>query len=95
MSLNIRIVTIAVLGALTVGGVATAAELAGPARPGAVVTADGAVAGGPQQPADAGAQNVVIGGGVSDPSPVPSGSPTPTPSGSPSGPQQSGTWGWG
>ncbi|RAJ36116.1 hypothetical protein K353_04856 [Kitasatospora sp. SolWspMP-SS2h] len=93
MALNIRIVTIAVLGALTVGGVATAAELAGPARPGAVVTADGAVAGGPQQPGDAAAQNAVVGGGVSDPSPVPSGSPTPT--SSPSGPQQSGTWGWG
>ncbi len=91
MSLNIRIVTIAIVGALAVGGVATAAELAGPARPGAVVAADPAVADGPRQPAD-GAQAIVIGPGVSDPSPVPSGSPTPSPSGTP---QQSGTWGWG
>ncbi|MFD7729185.1 hypothetical protein ACFV6F_02205 [Kitasatospora phosalacinea] len=94
MSLNIRIAAIAVLGALTLGGVATAAELAGPPRHGAVVTADGAVADGPQQPADAGAQAVVIGPGVSDPTPVPSGSPSP--SGSPTGgAQESGTWGWG
>ncbi|QKW21228.1 hypothetical protein HUT16_21110 [Kitasatospora sp. NA04385] len=94
MSLNIRIVAIAVLGALTVGGVATAAELAGPARPGSVVTADGVVLDGPGQPAGAGAQAVVIGPGVSDPTPVPSGSPTPTSSPS-GGAQESGTWGWG
>ncbi|GLW70261.1 hypothetical protein Kpho02_25600 [Kitasatospora phosalacinea] len=94
MSLNIRIVAIAALGALTLGGVATAAELAGPAQRAAVVTADGAVAGGPQQPVEAGAQAVVIGPGVSDPTPVPSGSPSP--SGSPTGgAQESGTWGWG
>ncbi|MDR3031545.1 MAG: hypothetical protein LBV78_00270 [Kitasatospora sp.] len=92
MSLNIRFVTIAIVGALAVGGVATAAELAGPARPGAVVAADAAVADGPQQPDDA-AQAIVIGPGVSDPSPVPSGSPTPSPT--TSAPQQSGTWGWG
>ncbi|BAJ30351.1 hypothetical protein KSE_45700 [Kitasatospora setae KM-6054] len=75
------------------GGVATAAELAGPARPATVVTADAAVADGPRQPVDAGAQSSVVGPGVTDPTPVPSGSPTPT--ATPSGPQQSGTWGWG
>ncbi|MFJ5233189.1 hypothetical protein ACIQBJ_25255 [Kitasatospora sp. NPDC088391] len=47
MALNTRFVTIAVIGALAVGGVATAADLAAPARPGAVVTADGAPADGP------------------------------------------------
>lgn len=92
MSLNIRIVTIAMIGALAVGGVATAAELAGPARPGAVVAADAVVADGPQRPDDA-AQASVVGPGVTDPSPVPSGSPTPSPT--TSAPQQSGTWGWG
>ncbi|WP_033219025.1 hypothetical protein [Kitasatospora phosalacinea] len=76
------------------GGVATAAELTGPVRPGNVVTADGVVQDGPGQPAGAGAQAVVIGPGVSDPSPVPSGSPTPTSSPT-GGAQESGTWGWG
>ncbi|RKE20751.1 hypothetical protein [Streptomyces sp. TLI_171] len=86
MALNIRFVAIAVVGALAVGGVATAAELAGPARPGAVVTADGTTVDGPQQPADANA--VVVGPSV-PPSPAPSGSPTSTE------PPHSDTWGWG
>ncbi|KDN83911.1 hypothetical protein [Kitasatospora cheerisanensis] len=89
MTLNIRFVTLAALGAMLVGGVATAAELAGPARPGAVVTADGAVADGPLSPADAAEQAeqaIVVGPSVP---PAPSGSPTS------STPAQLGTWGWG
>ncbi|OKJ11820.1 hypothetical protein [Kitasatospora sp. CB01950] len=88
MTLNIRFVTIAALGAMLVGGIATAAELTGPTRPGAVVTADGAVVGGPQSPADAGAQAIVVG---------PTPAPTPSPSGSPTStePPHSDTWGWG
>ncbi|MFF0388981.1 hypothetical protein ACFYS8_09830 [Kitasatospora sp. NPDC004615] len=86
MTLNIRFVTIAALGAMVVGGIATAAEPAGPSRPGAVVTADGTVAGGPQPPTDAGAQVIVVG---PTPTPAPSGSPTSTE------PPHNDTWGWG
>jgi len=86
MTLNIRFVTIAALGAMLVGGVATAAELAGPTRSGAVVTADGTVAGGPQQGGDASSQAIVVG---PTPTPAPSGSPTSTE------PPHSDTWGWG
>ncbi|MGW4381745.1 hypothetical protein [Kitasatospora sp. NPDC004531] len=88
MTLNIRFVTIAALGAMLVGGVATAAELAGPNGPSAVVTADGVVAGEPQTPTDAGAQAIVVG---------PTPPATPSPSGSPTStePPHSDTWGWG
>ncbi|MFD8599609.1 hypothetical protein ACFV1L_31850 [Kitasatospora sp. NPDC059646] len=87
MTLNIRFVTIAALGAVVVGGVA-AADLAGPGRPGAVVTAGGAVADGPLSPADAAARAIVVGPGV-PPAPSASGSPTSAE------PAHADTWGWG